>query len=250
MTEWNDLLLDKTSAMPLHEQLRQALLKAITSGRIPPGSKMPTEEELCTALGISRPVARQAYNALIEAGYVERMRGRGTFVRLPDTRGRFIDKQLSFAQEMDILGLPHRTVLLQQEWAGYTPELFSQLALKPEQRCRHIVRMRYVAEKPFVLVENYIPEPLFPGIDRYDFAQRSLYEVFRQEYGLHVARAKRTIAAQLATAEQAALLETRRGAPVLYVQNASMDQHGRFIDLSKEYLNGYSKKFEFDVVNT
>ena len=198
----------------------------------------------------SRPVARQAYNALIEAGYVERMRGRGTFVRTADTRGRFIDKQLSFAQEMNILGLPHRTVLLAKEWVSYTPELFSELALKPADRCCHIVRMRYAAEKPFVLVENYIPEPVFPGIDQYDFEQRSLYDVFEKEYRVHVVRSRRTIAAQLATAEQAALFGTRRGSPVMHVKNVVFDQYDRPIDLSKEYLDGYTKKFEFEVLNT
>lgn len=243
------LFLDKTSATPLYEQLRQELLAAITSGKIPAGGKLPTEQELCAQLGVSRPVARQAYNALIEAGYVQRMRGRGTFVRTPDSRGRFLDKQLSFAQEMAILGLAHRTVLLEKEWAGYAPELFGCLGLKPEDRCLHLLRMRYVSDTPFVLVENYIPEPLFPGIDRFDLEQRSLYEVFGTEYHLRPVRSRRTIAARLASAEQARLFGTRRGAPVLYIKNLVFDQYGRPIDLSGETLDGYTRNFEFEVVN-
>ena len=86
MIELNGIQLDKTSAVPLYEQLRKALLEAITSGKLSAGTKLPTEEELCAQFGISRPVARQAYNMLIEEGFVERMRGRGTFVRSPDTR--------------------------------------------------------------------------------------------------------------------------------------------------------------------
>ncbi len=70
--------------------------------------------------GISRPVARQAYNMLIEEGFVERMRGRGYFVRSPDTRGRFLNKQLSFAAEMGVLNLEHRTEVLRAEWVSYT----------------------------------------------------------------------------------------------------------------------------------
>ena len=83
MIELNGIQLDKISAFPLYEQLRKALLEAITSGKLPAGTKLPTEEELCAQFGISRPVARQAYNMLIEEGFVERMRGRGTFVRSP-----------------------------------------------------------------------------------------------------------------------------------------------------------------------
>ena len=82
MIELNGIQLDKTSAVPLYEQLRKALLEAITSGKLSAGTKLPTEEELCAQFGISRPVARQAYNMLIEDGFVERMRGRGTACRV------------------------------------------------------------------------------------------------------------------------------------------------------------------------
>ena len=130
MIELNGIQLDKTSAVPLYEQLRKALLEAITSGKLLAGTKLPTEEELCAQFGISRPVARQAYNMLIEEGFVERMRGRGTFVRSPDTRGRFLNKQLSFAAEMGVLNLEHRTEVLRAEWVSYTPELFARLKLE------------------------------------------------------------------------------------------------------------------------
>ena len=70
MIELNGIQLDKTSAVPLYEQLRKALLEAITSGKLSAGTKLPTEEELCAQFGISRPVARQAYNMLIEEGFV------------------------------------------------------------------------------------------------------------------------------------------------------------------------------------
>ena len=124
MIELNGIQLDKTSAVPLYEQLRKALLESITSGKLSAGTKLPTEEELCAQFGISRPVARQAYNMLIEEGFVERMRGRGTFVRSPDTRGRFLNKQLSFAAEMGVLNLEHRTEVLRAEWVSYTRNCF------------------------------------------------------------------------------------------------------------------------------
>ena len=54
MIELNGIQLDKTSAVPLYEQLRKALLEAITSGKLSAGTKLPTEEELCAQFGISR----------------------------------------------------------------------------------------------------------------------------------------------------------------------------------------------------
>ena len=162
MIELNRIQLDKTSAVPLYEQLRKALLEAITSGKLSAGTKLPTEEELCAQFGISRPVARQAYNMLIEEGFVERMQGRGTFVRSPDTRGRFLNKQLSFAAEMGVLNLEHRTEVLRAEWVSYTPELFSRLKLERGDRCYHLVRMRYVSGKPLFLWKTMCRNLCFP----------------------------------------------------------------------------------------
>lgn len=250
MSDLYGLYLDKTSAVPLYEQLRRRLMHAITSGKLEAGTKLPTEEELRRELNISRPVARQAYNLLIDDGLVERMRGRGTFVKLPDTRGRFISKQLSFAQEMGILHLEHSTQVLRTEWVSYTPELFSRLQLEKGDRCYHLTRMRYVSGRPFVLVENYVPEPIFPGIDQYDFGARSLYDVLETVCHIRIVRSRRVLAAQTANGEFASLFHVHRGSPVFYVENTVYDQYDRPIDFSREYLDGVTQKFEFEVVNT
>ena len=39
-------------------------------------------------------------------------------MRSPDTRGRFLNKQLSFAAEMGVLNLEHRTKVLRAEWVS------------------------------------------------------------------------------------------------------------------------------------
>ena len=224
MIELNGIQLDKTSAVPLYEQLRKALLEAITSGKLSAGTKLPTEEELCAQFGISRPVARQAYNMLIEEGFVERMRG-------PATRGRCLNKPRRFAAEMGVLNREHRTEARRAEWVSYTPELFARLKLERGDRCYHLVRMRYVSGKPFVLVENYVPESVFPGIDAYNFAQRSLYDVFETVYHERIIKSRRVLMAQTANVEFANLFGVHRGSPVLYVENVVMDQNDRPVGL-------------------
>lgn len=238
------LSLDKDSAVPLYEQLRTRLMEAIRRRELSPGEQLPTEEALCAALGISRPVVQAACKALIHDGYIRRIRGKGTFVCIPDTRGRFISTQLSFAREMAILGLPHHTEVLSAAWTE-APAL--------PDGCGgpwyHLRRLRFVNDRPFVLVENDVPGELFPGIDRFDFGARSLYEVFEKEYGVHVARSRRTMTAALADAETAAQLQLCRNAPVMVVDNIVRDPSGRIIDLSREWLDGKAHPYSFDVYN-
>ncbi|MCC6790962.1 MAG: FadR family transcriptional regulator [Thermomicrobiales bacterium] len=56
----------------------------IESGRLPAGSRLPGERELCQQLGISRVSLREAIRVLESHGFVEVRPGRGTYARLPE----------------------------------------------------------------------------------------------------------------------------------------------------------------------
>jgi GntR family transcriptional regulator, arabinose operon transcriptional repressor len=78
--------LDKgASAKALYTQLIDHLRERILDGRLPPGSRLPTELDLARELQISRGTVRQALSALESEGLLERAQRRGTFVRLAPT---------------------------------------------------------------------------------------------------------------------------------------------------------------------
>ena len=71
----------KAERKTLTEIAQDELRQAITSGTFRPGSRLPTESELCEMLGVSRTVVREALRVLEEDGLVSRRQGVGTFVR-------------------------------------------------------------------------------------------------------------------------------------------------------------------------
>src|SRR5512141_623437 len=71
----------KSERKTLTEVALQELRQAITGGTFRPGSQLPTEAELCEALGVSRTVVREALRVLEDEGLVARRHGVGTFVR-------------------------------------------------------------------------------------------------------------------------------------------------------------------------
>ena len=79
---------DPGSPVPLYHQVHNAILHAIRSGVVQPGDALPTEAELCEAFGVSRITVRQALADLERLGLVDRVVGKGTFVR---TRPRPIE---------------------------------------------------------------------------------------------------------------------------------------------------------------
>jgi GntR family transcriptional regulator, arabinose operon transcriptional repressor len=64
----------------MHEQVREALARRISSGQYPPSKMLPSEQELCEEFDVSRVTVRQAMSALVHAGLVIRKQGRGSFV--------------------------------------------------------------------------------------------------------------------------------------------------------------------------
>src|ERR1044071_3963524 len=64
----------------LTAELVARLTADITSGKIPPGSRLPTEQELIAATGVSRTVVREAVAALRAVGLVITRQGVGAFV--------------------------------------------------------------------------------------------------------------------------------------------------------------------------
>ncbi|MEU9818319.1 GntR family transcriptional regulator [Pseudonocardia alni] len=65
---------------PLHRRIRHALEEEIHSGRLVPGSRLPTEHELRAEYGVSRATAQRVLNDLASSGLAVRRRRAGTFV--------------------------------------------------------------------------------------------------------------------------------------------------------------------------
>ena len=72
--------LDPASPEPLHRQLYDELRRAILSGRIATGSRLPASRDLASVSRISRNTVLSAYEQLLAEGYIQSRPGSGTFV--------------------------------------------------------------------------------------------------------------------------------------------------------------------------
>jgi DNA-binding LacI/PurR family transcriptional regulator len=65
---------------PLYEQIEDQVKHNIISGKYKEGHQLPPELQLSEELGVSRNTVRQALVNLAKDGYIERSKGRGSFV--------------------------------------------------------------------------------------------------------------------------------------------------------------------------
>lgn len=64
-----------------YASLAQALRARVVAGEWPPGSALPAESQLASEHGVALGTMRRALELLVEQGFIERLHGKGTFVR-------------------------------------------------------------------------------------------------------------------------------------------------------------------------
>lgn len=93
-----DLVIDKLTTVRLSEQVATSLASLIFENHLRPGDRLPSERELATAFGVSRPVIRESIKLLEERGLLISRTGRGAFVTDPGYRG--ITSSINVAYQM------------------------------------------------------------------------------------------------------------------------------------------------------
>lgn len=81
--------------MKKYEIVEQWIRSQIIENRILPGEKLPSESELCGQFGVSRNVVRQALTNLVHEGWLETVKGVGTFCR-SRVSGRELSTNIGF----------------------------------------------------------------------------------------------------------------------------------------------------------
>ena len=75
-----DIYIDKNNHFPIYEQIKDQILGLIQTGRIKPGDRLPTLQELSVDLLVNINTVALAYRDLTNNGTLISTRGKGTFV--------------------------------------------------------------------------------------------------------------------------------------------------------------------------
>jgi DNA-binding FadR family transcriptional regulator len=86
-------------------QVTNQLRAEIRAGHWPIGTRIPTEPALTELTGTGRNTVREAVQALVHAGMLERRQGSGTFVVATSDLGGTLSKYFADAHERDVLEL-------------------------------------------------------------------------------------------------------------------------------------------------
>ncbi len=235
------------ASVPLHQQLKKAIMIEIKSGRLKPGEEFPSEKEIMASTGLSRVTVRQALNAIAADGYLDRKRGKGTFVTQPKLEANFIAKLESFHSEMKRMGIRPSTRVLRLEIIAGDPYINEILKTAPDQPLVIMERLCLGDDEPAFYQISYLPANRFAGIIHENMKEHSLYQLLNARFGTKVCHVNRRIDAINASTTISEHLNISRYAAVCRVENIAYDQNEKPVEYNFSYYRGDRNKFTMDM---
>jgi GntR family transcriptional regulator len=217
----------------LADRLRDELLEEMTTSQLPPGTKLPTEGELATRFGVSRATVREAVTSLVEAGYVTRRHGSGSYVAERRRMPHGLDSTLSYLAMIESAGAHAGMRVLEAVLDQYS-KLDSQLQLRQGDTVLAVERVRTADDQPVIYSRDRIPARLLKADLDLQNLHPSLFGLLSSS-GHAADHETATLRAVASTSRTAKVLGIRRGKPLLYVEEIDYDRDGTPVMLSREW---------------
>ncbi|MGH8775403.1 MAG: GntR family transcriptional regulator [Jiangellaceae bacterium] len=188
-------------------------LRSMAADELRPGDPVPSERELCDLFDVSRMTVRQAVDALVVEGLLQRVQGSGTFVARPK-----VDLQVrltSFTEEMRRRGMTPAARRLRAERTPAGAAVARALEITPGDAVIYLHRLRLADDEPMSVEHTWLPATLVPGLLD-DEPPASLYAELEAR-GLPPTWGEDTVDAGDADEEEAPLLDIPPGRSVLRI---------------------------------
>jgi len=215
--------------IPLYHQLYLLVKRRILDGSIAHGTKLPTEQQLADAFGVSRITAKRVMDLLAGDELIERKRGRGSHVRFQASESE-VDAPLEGMLER-LAGMSQTTHIqvLKVERRAPPKPIADELKCAPDEEVHYVERVRSDKKAPFAYYESWT-RGVVKGFTAKEIARRQRFAIM-EESGLKISRIEQYLSAAAASVEVAEQLELSPGDPVLTLVRHSFDANGDIVDL-------------------
>jgi GntR family transcriptional regulator len=205
---------NRSELIPVYYRLADDIKRQIEAGQLRAGDSLPTEGQLGERYGVSRMTVRHGLALLADAGLIESIKGKGSFVTSPRLSQLVIDLRNSGGDD----GIPIRYRLLKVKLARDEQGLAAMFGLPAKAKVIQLKRLLYQGEHVVAIEDKSLPylkgKPLLETQMEYaDFP-----EVVAKHQDSVPVRNDMEITIDNISPEDANLLKVEPGSPTLVIK--------------------------------
>ncbi len=234
--------IDSENNKPIYLQLREIVRNKIEEGEYMPGTAIPSENKLAETFGINRLTVRNAVEALVNEGILQRVQGKGVFV-VGDKYEEVLEEHGGFVSSPS---LKNKRVSIKEldktlRYAGDKYSNFFDIA--QDALIFDIRHLNYLNDTPLSLEQIFVPEDVLPQLKEVNSSVFSMMDIFTF-YGIEVCSMRQTL--ELVTE---GLSKTRKmlGVPddvaLIMLECSYRDRDGRVIEFSRSFIRSDKSSF-------
>ncbi|WP_406494186.1 GntR family transcriptional regulator [Streptomyces sp. NBC_00846] len=221
---------------PRRDVIADDLRTQISTGRIKTGERLPSEAQLASHYAVSTPTLRSALAVLQGEGLVEKIHGKGNFVRHPLRRITYVGggrTPLSQTATDPALRMTIRTAHIPAR--GHLAAL---LRVSKSSPLTEFLCLSHEGNSPHSLARIYVPRDLAPADGPSESPCREAILVRLTELRPPLAEVREQVSARCPTPEEAATLRISSALPVLAITRVAADTTGRVVEAALLVLPG------------
>lgn len=231
--------------LPLYQQLADTLRQEVIDGKHRPGDRFPSENVLADDYEMATGTVRQALGQLVSEGLLERIHGRGTFVRRPN----FDQSLFRFFRFRGASGesiIPESRIL--KRTIEVMPSYVSrQLGVDDATEGISISRLRLIDNMPVQIEEIWLPHEPFCSLMDIPLGKMGalLYPVYDAHCNKLVAQATESLTAEIASALHSRVLQVDVGTPLMIIERTAKDYSGAPLEWRRS--RGRADQFQYQI---
>lgn len=222
-----------------YHAIAQTIRTRIVEGELASGRLLPSESELSAEFAVSRVTIRRALEVLRDEGLIAARQGFGWFVT-GDPVSQPLGRLGTIEEQLAQRGVRSERRIIEFGFEKAKARIAKIL------ECDQVLRVKRVNmadDEPFAVVTVWCPYELGKHLSRAQVESNSFYTLIDRELG----GASQTIGADLATNEEASLLEIPAGSPVLSCDRVTSDVDGKAVLVSHHVFPAMRTNFVVDL---
>ena len=240
--------IDTASPVPIYHQIANDIKLLFSIERWTIGSRIPSEQALSDAYGVSRVTLRQALSELEKEGFIKKINGVGSVLSASPT---------PVAQTLNLPGISEsrdpdnprsnfNAKVLDLQMTGPSKPINEYLGLNDRQSLIYVRRLFLRAEKPVAINMSWLNPQMVPDLLEKGLMENSMTKTLRS-YGLKAHSISNIIEPIHCTQAEMKLLEIGYNVPILMVSSLSYIESEEPLEFSKTIWRGDRIKFKVNV---